>query len=59
MSKNLEINKIKDKVDGLEVKGQGCGNDCKQGYWSGNNSYYASGCKWVVEKPNAEIVTFW
>lgn len=59
MSKELRISKIQDKIEGLEVKGQGCRNDCKQGHWSGNNSYYTSGCKWVVEKPNTEIVSFW
>lgn len=59
MSKELRISKIQDKVEGLEVKGQGCRNDCKQGHWSGNNSYYTSGYKWVVEKPNTEIVSFW
>ena len=46
MSKELRISKIQDKVEGLEVKGQGCRNDCKQGHWSGNNSYYTS----VVDK---------
>ena len=37
MSKELRISKIQDKVEGLEVKGQGCRNDCKQGHWSGRS----------------------
>lgn len=55
----FEVNKISDKIKGLDVKGQGCKNDCKQGYWSGNNNYYAAGCKWVVKKPTAQTTTMW
>ncbi|BCJ95355.1 hypothetical protein acsn021_29240 [Anaerocolumna cellulosilytica] len=56
---SLKVKKINDKVNGLDVKGQGCDNDCPKGYWSGNNNKLAVGCKWNVTKPTAQILGVW
>ncbi len=35
----LKVTKLTNKVDGLDVMGQGCGNDCKKSKWSGKGCY--------------------
>jgi len=39
---SFKIKKIKDKVDALEVKGQGCRDDCAD--WSGKSASSPLGC---------------
>ncbi len=44
----LKVTKLTNKVDGLDVKGQGCLTDCKSRKWVGQNSLDA-GCTLVTE----------
>ncbi len=59
MEKNLKIEKITDKVEGLDVRGQGCLDDCAEGYWSGNASTSQSGCSYIATAPTARTTTLW
>ncbi len=40
--RKLKIKKITNKPNGLDVKGQGCHDDCKHYKWSGNRSAHIS-----------------
>ncbi|MEC0170024.1 hypothetical protein D3C87_1877170 [compost metagenome] len=39
---SLKIKKIEDKINALEVKGQGCKDDCAD--WSGKSASNPAGC---------------
>lgn len=41
---DLKISKVTDKVNNLDVKGQGCWSDCYTTVWLGNKSG-GSGCR--------------
>ena len=52
----MKANKITDKVEKLDVKGQGCMNDCPSHMWVGNLSY-AKGCAYVKGTPTSSGTT--
>lgn len=54
----MKTNKITDKVEKLDVKGQGCMNDCPSHMWVGNLSY-AKGCAYVTGTPTSSGTTWW
>lgn len=55
----MEIKKIEDTSMNLEVKGQGCWNDCYVGgYWSGKKSTSTNGCSYY-DVPNSAQTNFW
>jgi len=56
--KYMENKKITDKVEKLDVKGQGCMNDCPAQMWVGNLSY-KKGCAFVTGTPTSSVTTWW
>ena len=55
----MKIKKIEDTSMNLEVKGQGCWNDCYVGgYWSGKKSTSTNGCSYY-DVPNSAQTNFW
>ncbi len=40
MKKTLSFGPIKEKIENVEVMGQGCLNDCQRSYWEGSNSVW-------------------
>lgn len=42
ISMELKIKKISDKIEVMDVKGQGCTDDCAD--WSGNSAAKPAGC---------------
>lgn len=47
-NKNLLIGKIKEKIEKVEVRGQGCWDDCYiSGYWINRKSSNTYGCDWI------------
>ena len=50
----LKLSKITDKIEELDVRGQGCLDDCAD--WSGNKASDPAGCK-VTFSP--KITTLW
>lgn len=55
---DMENKKITDKVEKLDVKGQGCMNDCPAHMWVGNTSY-KQGCAYVTGTPTSSVTTWW
>lgn len=54
----LEKRIITDKVEKLDVKGQGCSNDCASAMWVGNRSY-KNGCVYVTGTPTSQTTSWW
>ncbi len=52
--KVLQVKRLTNKVQGLDIKGQGCDNDCA--VWGGNSSKGDSGCDYVL---NARTTKLW
>lgn len=55
---DLKITQITDKVECLDVKGQGCMDDCPAEMWVGNRSLDA-GCIYVTGDPTSSGTTWW
>ena len=53
----MEKKIITDKVEKLDVKGQGCMDDCKHDLWVGNQSY-GNGC-YVIHYAPTPQTTKW
>lgn len=51
---SLKIEKITDKVQKLDVKGQGCNDDCAR--WSGYSGSNPAGCTVTID---AYLTTWW
>ncbi len=58
-SKKLQVRKLTDKVKGLDIKGQGCMDDCAEGYWSGSGSTKVSGCNYYSKGSSSRRTTAW
>lgn len=54
----MEKKKITDKIETLDVKGQGCLDDCPAEMWSGNTSF-TQRCTYIIGDPTANTTTWW
>ncbi len=45
--KALKVKQLTNRVKGLDIKGQGCKNDCAEGYWSGSANDRTPGCDYT------------
>ncbi|GIP57522.1 hypothetical protein MKX50_17980 [Paenibacillus sp. FSL W8-0186] len=54
----MKIVKIKDKEINLNVRGQGCDNDCAITVWKGKTSSSEKGC-WSADGYNAQTTSWW
>ncbi len=57
--KVLQVKRLTNKVKGLDIKGQGCMDDCAEGYWSGSGSSKVPGCDYKSTGVSSRSTSKW